>query len=93
MLDKLFQEITSNIKNAITRTQLEIMTDANKKLVNLYYNIGKMLEENSSWGNKFINNVAMDLKMSFPHLKGFSVRNLKYMKSFYNEYKNDEEFV
>lgn len=57
MLDKLFQEITSNIKNAITRTQLEIMTDANKKLVNLYYNIGKMLEENSSWGNKFIDNV------------------------------------
>lgn len=52
MLDKSFQEITSNIKNAITRTQLEIMTDANKKLVNLYYNIGKMLEENSSWENK-----------------------------------------
>lgn len=49
MIDKSFQEITSNIKNAITRTQLEIMTDANKKLVNLYYNIGKMLEENSSW--------------------------------------------
>ena len=93
MLDKSFQEITSNIKNAITRTQLEIMTDANKKLVNLYYNIGKMLEENSSWGNKFIDNVAMDLKMSFPNLKGFSVRNLKYMKIFYNEYKNDEEFV
>lgn len=93
MLDKSFQEITSNIKNAITRTQLEIMTDANKKLVNLYYNIGKMLEENSSWGNKFIDNVAMDLKMSFSNLKEFSVRNLKYMKIFYNEYKNDEEFV
>lgn len=93
MLDKSFQEITNIIKNAITRTQLEIMTDANKKLVNLYYNIGKMLEENSSWGNKFIDNVAMDLKMSFPNLKGFSVRNLKYMKTFYNEYKDDEEFV
>ena len=32
MLDKSFQEITSNIKNAITKTQLEIMTDANKKI-------------------------------------------------------------
>lgn len=69
------------------------MTDANKKLVNLYFNIGKTLEENSSWGNKFIDNVAIELKMSFPNLKGFSVRNLKYMKSFYNEYKDDEEFV
>ncbi len=93
MLDKSFQEITSNIKNAITKTQLEIMTDANKKLVNLYYNIGKTLEENSSWGNKFIDNVAMELKLSFSNLKGFSVRNLKYMKTFYNEYKDDEEFV
>lgn len=93
MLDKSFQEITSNIKNAITKTQLEIMTDANKKLVNLYFNIGKILEENSSWGNKFIDNVAIELKMSFPNLKGFSIRNLKYMKSFYNEYKDDEEFV
>ena len=93
MLDKSFQEITSSIKNAITNTQLEIMTDANKKLVNLYFNIGKTLEENSSWGNKFIDNVAMELKMSFPNLKGFSVRNLKYMKSFYNEYKDDGEFV
>ena len=93
MLDKSFQEITSSIKNAITNTQLEIMTDANKKLVNLYFNIGKILEENSSWGNKFIDNVAMELKMSFPNLKGSSVRNLKYMKSFYNEYKDDEEFV
>lgn len=71
MLDKSFQEITSSIKNAITNTQLEIMTDANKKLVNLYFNIGKTLEENSSWGNKFIDNVAMELKMSFPNLKGF----------------------
>ena len=57
-----------------------------KKLVSLYYNIGKMLDENSSWENKFIDNFAMDLKMSFPNLKGFSVRNLKYMKTFYNEY-------
>lgn len=72
MLDKSFQEITSSIKNAITNTQMEIMTDANKKLVNLYFNIGKTLEENSSWGNKFIDNVAMELKMSFPNLKGFS---------------------
>ena len=51
MLDKSFQEITSNIKNVITKTQLEIMTDANKKLVDLYFNIGKTLEENSKWEN------------------------------------------
>ncbi len=59
-------------------------------MVNLYFNIRKTLEENSNWGNKFIDNVTIELKISFPNLKGFSVRNLKYMKSFYNEYKDDE---
>ena len=93
MLEKSFQEVADSIKNTIINTQLEIMSDANKKLVNLYYNIGKTLEQNSNWGNKFIDNVAMELKISFPNLKGFSVRNLKYMKSFYNEYKDDDEFV
>ena len=93
MLDKTLQEIINSIKKAITKTQLEIMNDANKKLVNLYYNIGKILEENSNWGNKFIDNIALELKITFPNLKGFSVRNLKYMKSFYKEYKEDEEFV
>lgn len=94
MLNNSFQEITDNIKNEISKTQLEIMINANTKLVNLYFYIGKILEENSSWGSKFIDNVAIELKMSFPNLKGFSVRNLKYMKSFYNEYKEvDNEFV
>lgn len=94
MLNNSFQEITDNIKNEISRTQLEIMINANTKLVNLYFYIGKTLEENSSWGSKFIDNVAIELKMSFPNLKGFSVRNLKYMKLFYNEYKEeDNEFV
>ncbi len=32
-------------------------------------------------------------KMSFPNVKGFSVRNLKYMKTFYREYKEEHEFV
>ena len=93
MLDNHFQEITDDIKNRILKTQLEIMADANNKLVHLYYNIGRILEENSRWGNKFIDSIATELKLSFPTLKGFSIRNLKYMKTFYNEYKNDKEFV
>ncbi len=93
MMLKMAQEIAKHIKNEISKTQLEIMINANSKLVNLYFNIGKTLEENSRWGNKFIDNIAMELKLSFPNLKGFSVRNLKYMKTFYHEYKEEHEFV
>ena len=38
------------------------------------------------WGNKFIDNLSMDLKMEFPEVKGFSIRNLKYMRKFAEEY-------
>ena len=93
MLEKSFQEIANNIKNEVNKTQLEILVDANYKLVNLYYRLGKILYENSYWGNKFIDNVALELKLAFPNKKGFSVRNLKYMKTFYEEYKDDFEFV
>ena len=93
MLDKSFREICDDIKKDVKDTQLEIMINANANLVNLYYRIGKTLDENSKWGNKFVETVAFELKNTFPTLKGFSVRNLKYMKAFYNEYKDDAEFV
>ena len=92
-LNKSFQEIFENIKNDVTKTQLEIMINANANLVKLYYRIGKTICENSSWGNKFIDYLSMELKIAFPRQKGFSIRNLKYMKSFYMEYKDDNEFV
>lgn len=93
MLDKTFQEIANNIKNMVFQTQLDIMRDANTKLVGLYYNIGKTIYENYEWGNKFVDNLAFELKLSFPNLKGFSARNLNYMKAFYEEYKDEEEFL
>ena len=93
ILNKSFQKITKNIKNMITNTQLEIMINANKKLINLYYNIDIIISDNYKWENKFVNSLALELKLSFPNLKGFSVRNLNYMKAFYEEYKNDNEFL
>lgn len=47
MLDKSFKEICDDIKKDVKDTQLEIMINANTNLVNLYYRIGKTLEENS----------------------------------------------
>ena len=42
--------------------------------------------------DKFIDNLAADIKLSFPEAKGYSVRNLKYMAKFAATYE-DEEFV
>lgn len=85
MLQKDFKDIIFDIKNKISNTQVEIFQNANKSLLKLYYNLGKILDENSTWGNKFIDEIAIELKVSFPNIKGFSVRNLKNMRKYYKE--------
>ena len=85
MLDKEFKSVVDEIKNQINNTQYEIFQNANRSLLNLYYNIGKIIANNSSWGNKFIDDLALELKITFPNIKGFSVRNLKSMKKYYIE--------
>ena len=64
----------------------------NHELVMLYYNIGGIINEHKTWGNKFIENLAKDIKLEFPNSTGYSVRNLKYMAKFAAEYP-DREFV
>ena len=90
MLEKDFKEIVVNIKKEITQTQVLIMSDANIRLINLYFKIGKMIYENSKWGNKFIETLERELKIDFPNIKGFSARNLGRMKKFYMEYMDNE---
>jgi predicted nuclease of restriction endonuclease-like (RecB) superfamily len=90
MLEKDFKEIVKQIKNEIRKTQISILSDANKRLLELYYYVGKYVSENSEWGTKFISNLEIELKMEFPGIKGFSSRNIRNMRRFYEEYIDDE---
>ena len=92
-IDKTYNAAIDGIKQDINKTQLDIMINANISLVNLYYRIGKVLYDNSVWGNRFLDKLAFELKNTYPNQKGFSIRNLKYMKTFYSEYHDDLEFV
>ena len=89
-INKDFKIIVNNIKNEIKTTQIKVAIESNKNLINLYFRIGKILCDNYKYGNKFIDAVSRELKFEFPTIEGFSVRNLKYMKKFYLEYKDDE---
>jgi len=79
--DNYFQ-ILENVKAQILNAQYKAVLGANRELIILYWNIGKVIIENSVWGNKFIDNLARDIKLEFPNAKGYSVRNLKYMRKF-----------
>lgn len=88
MLEKEFKDIIKNIKTEINNTQVLIMSDANIRLINLYFRIGKIIYENAKWGNKFIEELEKEIKLDLPNIKGFSARNLNRMKKFYTEYKD-----
>ena len=51
-----------------------------------------MINERKTLGSKFIENLAADIRIFFPNVKGYSVRNLKYMEKFAETYP-DETFV
>ena len=87
-----YRNIFENVKNEVLKSQYQAMQAVNKELIFMYWHIGKIILENSQWGNKFVDNLSIDLKLEFPQVKGFSVRNLKYMRKFAKDYP-DFEFV
>ncbi len=87
-----YLDIIESVKSEIKNAQYKAAININKELVLLYYNIGKIINDHKTWGNKFIENLAADIHLSFPDTKGYSIRNLKYMAKFAAEYP-DEQFV
>ena len=87
-----YLSIIENIKSEIKAAQYRAAVHANVDMLLLYHDIGCVINEHKSWGNKFIDNLATDIRIAFPESKGYSVRNLKYMAKFAEIYP-DREFV
>ena len=89
--DNQYLSVIDALKSEIKKSQYTAALAVNSELTMLYYRIGKVINEHKSWGNKFIDNLSVDLKLAFPKSSGYSVRNLKYMAKFASTYQ--EEFV
>ena len=92
ILDKNYVSVFENIKEQVRMAQHKALLNANREMIYLYWNIGKIIDANSEWGNKFVDNLSKDIRREFPSSKGFSTRNLKSMVRFYREYQ-EVEFV
>lgn len=80
------------IKREIQEAQYRAAVHVNADLILLYHSIGCVINEHKTWGNKFIDTLAADIRLAFPNSTGYSVRNLKYMSKFASAYP-DREFV
>lgn len=86
------------IKTAILQSQYEAARFVNEKQLMLYYGIGKYISLNSRkgfWGKGAIDAISERLDKELPGLKGFSARNLRNMRMFYEEWvsldRSDED--
>lgn len=85
----------AELKQRIHAAQQRATLAVNRELVLLYWQIGQDIlarQASQGWGSKVVDRLARDLRNAFPDMKGFSSRNLKYMRAFAEAWP-DGEFV
>ena len=84
-LPRSYAKTLGEIKRRIQEERLRVVLTANSAMVLLYWDIGRVIldrQEREGWGAKVIDRLGADLREAFPDTKGFSPRNLKYMRAF-----------
>ena len=85
----VYEEAVATIKSAILRSQYLSAKSINENQLVLYFYIGKYISintRNKSWGQGAIESIADQLDKEMPGLRGFRARNLRYMRTFYEEW-------
>jgi predicted nuclease of restriction endonuclease-like (RecB) superfamily len=84
-----YPHILGTLKEKINQAKLRAVLNVNAELLGINWEIGRMItlhEADAGWGAKIIDRLAEDLRLEFPDMKGFSTRNLRYMREFYQAY-------
>ncbi len=80
-----YKDLLQEVKSKIQEAQVKTISAANSQMLWLYWQLGNYIlanQEAKGWGAKIIGRLSADLRKEFPLLKGFSSRNLLYMKQF-----------
>lgn len=90
-----YEDFLADLKGRILASQIRAISAVNSELGMLYWQIGRGIlqrQQSGGWGAKAIDRHSADLRHAFPEMKGFSARNLTYMRAFASA-RPDEEFV
>lgn len=91
-----YKNLIVEIKFKIQTSQIKAHIKVNEELLKLYWEIGKIItvkQAKSSWGDGVIKHISKDLQSDFPNMKGFSDRNIKYMKQWFQFYSIRQQAV
>lgn len=84
--DTAYADWIKSVLSRIKRTQVSTAIGINQQLIRLYWSIGEdivRMQKTSKYGDALLYQMSEDLQRSFPDMKGFSYRNLHYMRMLY----------
>ena len=89
LLPNGYTQWRKDIEQLIDTAKLHTALNVNIGTLTLYWNIGKSIlqkQEQEGWGKQVIEQLSKDLISRYPDDRGYSVRNLRYMKRFASAY-------
>lgn len=81
-----------SVKAQIRRAQVKAAVRVNVELLHLYWDMGRDIAVkrlDAGYGSGFFERLSRDLREEFPDMEGFSPRNLRYIKAFYQFYSSE----
>ena len=84
-----YKQLLATIKQQVQSAQAKAALAVNSSLIQLYWNMGKMIADNQALfegRNNYVEQLAKDLRAEFPDMKGFSRSDLFYIRKFYQFY-------
>ncbi|HYG36165.1 MAG TPA: DUF1016 N-terminal domain-containing protein [Clostridia bacterium] len=94
LLPSSYANLLTDIKSRIRTAQLRAAISVNRELIQLYWDIGKIIaqtQEAEGYGKQVVAQLAADLRQAFPGMQGFSPRNVWRMRAFYLAWTQDTQ--
>jgi predicted nuclease of restriction endonuclease-like (RecB) superfamily len=88
--DPEYLEVVEQVKARIELARRRAAQAVTSEGIILYWDLGRIINEHSVWGNKFVPNLARDIQLAYPGVKGYSVRSLRYMAKLASAYPSLE---
>ena len=87
-----YRQWLQQLKSQFQHTQQNAVRAVNTEMFKFYWQLGEQIveqQQNYAWGDGFLKQLSHDLMMEFPEMKGFSKRNLEYIRRWYLFWSKD----
>ncbi|NOR71723.1 MAG: DUF1016 family protein [Methylomarinum sp.] len=91
--NKEYKHWLKDLKQKVLQSQLKAVVKVNSALLEFYWDLGEEIVQRqvqARWGDGFLKQLSQDLMAEFPEMKGFSERNIKYIRQWVVFYSSDK---